>query len=134
MGSRYLLAQSENYEVSHEYEVVLLTRLSSSNQSVEIGDFYGDPQAAIIDEEERFVIMVGCGMIIYNLAEPFEPYRYDLQNSQWRELLREPKNPWWIEGIIQAENNTFHFTVDPNSDKAGTYAVIFPNLAIQKLS
>lgn len=97
----------------------------------------------LIDEKERFVIMVGCGMIIYNLAEPFEPYQYDSQTSQWRELFREAEDYWWIEGVTQQDENTFHFIVDRNSDKAGTdkagtdkagtYALRFPTLAIQKL-
>ena len=133
MEHRHVLARSENYEVSHEFEVVFLARFTSPNPDVVIGDFYGDPATAIIDENERFVIMAGCGIIIYKLAESFEPYQYDLQNSQWTELFREPKNHRWIESIIQTDQNTFHFTVDPNSNEAGTYELIFPNLAIQKV-
>jgi hypothetical protein len=136
MIQRHILAESNHYQVSHEYELVFLRCKSglfaTSKSEIVIGDFYGDPAAAIIDEKERFVIMVGCGMIIYNLSEPFEPYQYDLPSSQWRELFREPKNSWWIESIIQTSENTFHFTVDPNSNEVGVYELTLPDLAIQR--
>lgn len=131
MEYRHVLARSENYEISHEFEVVFLSRFAKPNSDVVIGDFYGNPAVAIIDEKERFVIMAGCGIIIYNLEEPFQPYQYNLQTAQWKELFRETGNQWWIESIIQTGENAFHFTVDANSNEAGAYELTFPNMAIQ---
>jgi hypothetical protein len=136
MEYRHILAESEHYRVNHELETVYLLRktgLPAISKDGVIGDFYGDPTAAIIDEKERFVIMAGRGLIIYNLVQPFEPYRYDVQTSQWVEMFREERNCWWVESLTQKEENTFHFTTDPNSDKAGTYELTLPDLAIQKL-
>ena len=44
-----------------------------------VGHFYGDPDAAYIDPEERFCITIGCGIIKYNLCEPFEGYMYNCE-------------------------------------------------------
>ena len=131
MKYRHVLARSNNYEVTHEFEIVFLSRITTPNPDVIIGDFYGDPVTAIIDEKERFVIMVGYGMIIYNLQEPFQPYQYNLQTAQWKELFRETENHWWIESITQISENTFQFKVEPNSNEACTYELTFPNMAIQ---
>ena len=126
MKHRHVLARSDHYEVTHEFEVVFLSRFTTPAPDVVIGDFYGDPVTAIIDKKERFVIMIGCGMIIYNLKEPFQPYQYNLKTSQWKELFREVESHWWIESIIQTGENTFHFTVDPNSNEALSYELTFP--------
>ena len=134
MEQKHVLARSKNYEVSYEFEVVYLARFSSPRRNVVIGDFYGDPASAIIDKEERSVIMIGCGMIIYNLSKPFEPYQYHLQSSQWKELFRNSGEQWWIETIVQKDENTFYFTVEPNSNEGGTYELRFPTLTIQKLN
>ena len=65
MEYKQILARSENYEISHEFEAVFLC-FSTTRPKVLIGDFYGEPAAAVIDEKERFVIMAGDGLIIYN--------------------------------------------------------------------
>ena len=130
---KHVLARSQNYEVSHKFEVVTLVCFSTPGRNIVIGDFYGDPTAAIVDKKERFVIMIGCGMIIYYLSEPFETYQYHLQNPQWKELFRTVDNQWWIETIIQKDENNFGFTVIHNSNESGTYELQFPALAIRKL-
>jgi hypothetical protein len=137
MEHRHVLAESKHYQISHEFETVFLLRkaglFATSKSEVIIGDFYGDPTTAIIDEKEHFVIMAGCGLIIYNLVQPFEPYRYDVQTIQWVEMFREEPNRWWIESLAQKDETTFHFTVDSNSEEGGTYELTVPSLAIQKL-
>ncbi len=134
MEHKRLLAQSENYKISHEYETVFLTHNNSNTPDIVIGDFYADPEAAIIDAAERFVIMVGYGLIVYYLAMPFEAYLYDLPTSQWRELFREKGNELWIEKISQQSKDVFHFTVDSHSNEGGTYELVFPDLTSRKLS
>lgn len=136
MQQRQVLAESEHYRVSYEHEVVFLTRKLQppSGADVIIGDFYGDPSAAIIDAKERFVMVAGQGLIIYYLTEPFEPYRYGAKTNQWIGLLREPPDSWWIESLIQQDEDTFLFEVDAHSDRSGTYKLIFPRLKIEKVS
>ena len=55
---------------------------------------YGDPEDAYIDPEERFCVTVGCGIIKYNLCEPFEGYMYNRNTSQWIETGREGDIEW----------------------------------------
>ena len=97
------LAQSENYVVEHEYETVFLS--SKNKRLLVIGDFYGDPEVAVIDRDEKWCAMGGCGVIVYWLEEPFSPYQYDISRSQYFELHRTKSDIWWIEAIKQLGPN-----------------------------
>lgn len=83
-----ILAESEHFTVLNEYESVYLD-FKNRNKQICIGDFYGDPQAARISNNERFCVMVGCGIIIYYFYGPFEEYAYNTSSQQWKELFRE---------------------------------------------
>ncbi len=93
------LAQSENYIVEHEYETVFLS--SKDKRLLVIGDFYGDPEVAIIDRAEKWCAMGGCGVIVYWLEEPFTAYQYNTPSPQYAEFNRTNPNPWWVESIEQ---------------------------------
>lgn len=86
---RRILAQSNNFVIHHEYETVYLTFRNSNAQDVVIGDFYGDPNTAFIDDDENYCAVGGCGLIIYYLNKPFAPYQYDKKSKQWVELFRQ---------------------------------------------
>jgi hypothetical protein len=123
------LAESSKYKIEYEYETVFL--IHSAGQTV-IGDFYGDPVAAVIDNDERWCAIVGCGLILYYLKPPFKPYEYDCKTEQWIEFYRTPPDDWWIEDISQKDKNEIEFVVDPASDKAGTYRFDTEKLTITK--
>jgi putative phosphoesterase len=89
-----ILAESENYYILGNFENVSLYRKSDSKFITCVGDFYGDPHDAYIDPEERFCVTVGCGIIKYNLCEPFEKYMYDRNTPQWIETGREGDIEW----------------------------------------
>ena len=84
-----VLAESEHYAVLREYEGCELIFKNKKLPSVCIGDFYGDPDFALIDSSEKFVLMGGFGIIIYMLREPYEHYRYNYKTEQWIEIGRE---------------------------------------------
>ena len=92
-----LLAESKHYAVYNEYESVIL-EIKGDNRKIQIGDFYGDPQMAIISEDENVCIMCGCGLIIYYLREPYMEYTYHTQSKQWSEWGRS-ETEVWIESI-----------------------------------
>lgn len=92
-----LLAESKHYIVYHEYESVIM-EIKGTNREIQIGDFYGDPQMAIISDDEKFCVICGCGLIIYYLREPFREYKYDMLSEQWKEWGRDEKVVW-IESI-----------------------------------
>lgn len=129
---RHTLAQSVHYRVEHEFEVVSLQDSRKGRWTV-IGDFYGDPDAAIIDQQEQWVVMVGYGLIIYYLREPFLPYKYDLHNNQWVEMFRNPKDIWWIEAVHQVSEDEVKLSVDPNSEQAGHYLLNMQNLSVSPI-
>src|SRR4029078_4833828 len=75
--TRYL-AESTNYKVTSEYEYVTFHfKNRPSKKPVYLGDFYGDPDCAIISKDEKYVVAGGCGLIIYRLQEPFQEYGSD---------------------------------------------------------
>lgn len=77
-----------------------------------IGDFYGDPNGAIIDTNERFAIMYGCGIIAYSLREPFEQYSYNSRSDIGRD-----KPEMWVENVCQLENCKFEIEFEDGSKK-----------------
>lgn len=103
MEHKITLAECEHYAIISEFETVYLVDKITYTEKL-IGDFYGDPEGAIIDSKERFVIMYGCGLIIYFLHPPYEEYTYDTNTSQWFEIGRyEPV--MWIENVLQISDN-----------------------------
>ena len=89
-----VLAESKNYFIKNDYEEAFLYRKNDLKIIASVGHFYGDPEDAYIDPEEKFCITVGCGLIKYNLTEPFESYMYDRNTSQWIEAGREGDIEW----------------------------------------
>jgi hypothetical protein len=65
------------------------------------GDFYGDPDCGIISRDEKYLVVAGCGLIIYRLIEPFSEYGDAKNPSQDSEFFRDPENHWWIYGLHQ---------------------------------
>ena len=107
-----LLAVSENYIITHLFETVYLTITKNQGKHGEIiiGDFYGDPEVAIIDKNENWYVCAGCGFIVYYLNEPFKSYNYNQVNKQYDEYYRDPQNIWWIINIVQISDNEILFT------------------------
>ncbi len=130
MGS--ILAESNNFVVMNDYEVVSL-HFKNSTREISIGDFYGDPRAAALSPDESFCIMVGCGLIIYYLHEPFEEYRYNASTKQWKELFREQDKIWWIEHVEIIDNSNILFTVEEaDTENGGSYMVNVHTLELLK--
>jgi len=100
------LAESLNYKVTCEYETVLLHfKNTSGSEPVCIGDFYGDPDCAIISKDEKYVVIAGCGIIIYRLQEPFEEYATNDRTKQHFEFFREPDKIWWVDNLHQTDSD-----------------------------
>jgi len=111
-----VLCESKKYMVTSDYEIVTLT-VKNTHEKIQIGDFYGDPEGAIISADEKFCVMYGCGIIVYFLKKPFENYQYNSKTPQWKEWGRtNANNSVWIENIklldkqcieIESENGIF---------------------------
>ncbi len=131
MKQRHILARNSRYSVSHEYETVFLDRPDGATTI--IGDFYGNPEAAIIDWKNRWCAVAGAGLILYRLREPFLPYEYNRETEQWWEAHRTEPNLWFIEALYQVEDDAVRFVVDPYGSNAGVYELNTETLAIRRL-
>ncbi len=104
-SSEIILAESENYYIVGAYEQANLYRKSDDKYVCCVGQHYGDPLDALIDKNEKFCVVVGCGVIVFRLKEPFESYVYDKECDQWYEFGRDPKNVDWIISVKQISDN-----------------------------
>ena len=100
-----ILAESEHYFIVRDYEDASIYRKPDARRITCVGDFYGDPSDAYIDFDERFCITIGCGIIKYNLQEPYEEYMYDRDNSQWIEVGREGDDIEWCDRIEEVTDS-----------------------------
>ena len=105
-----LLAENEKIKIIGEHEKTFLINKKDGSKIL-IGDFYGDPQVAIIDKKERFCVTGGCELIIYYLSNPYEPYSYEKQTLQWKEMFRHGKEAW-VEDIKQIHDNIIEVKFD----------------------
>lgn len=104
------LCETEHYWVEAHDESVVLSGPGVPDNLI-IGDFYGNPREAMIDAEERWCVMVGCGLIVYRLGDPWTPYRYSRppdgqvpmslihRGEQWWEYGREREDAVWLDSI-----------------------------------
>jgi hypothetical protein len=133
---RYL-AESENYKVTAEYEMVFLHFKNKPNQKpIYIGDFYGDPTCAIISCDEQYVVMAGCGIIIYRLTEPFCTYGIGKSSEQYSEFHNRPRNIWWTDGLYQTlydEDWKYFRFVAANEEGTFIYRMDSTTFAIDKI-
>lgn len=98
------LTESKNFKIVNQYEAVkLIFKHDKTKPTITIGDFYGDPTCAMISANEKYVVMGGCGLVVYFLHAPYESYIYNKITPQYFELFRVPDNIWWVETIYQAD-------------------------------
>lgn len=97
-----VLCKNNLYVIEHEFETVFL-RNRSNGSFVCIGDFYGDPTDAIIDTDNRFCAVCGCGIIVYYIKKPFLSYQYHKSTSQWQEFFRSEQ--LYFESLRQKSQN-----------------------------
>ena len=84
------LARSADYVVHHEYECATVTAADGWRQ--ELGQFYGDPAAALIDGDEQWCAVAGEGLVICRLGPAF---------GQCVEYFRQPDEVRWIMALRQ---------------------------------
>lgn len=119
----WIIAESNNYILSGEYESAYLIQKSDGKRITCVGDFYGNPMAGIIDKNEKYCVTVGCGIIVYRLSEPFEEYTYDKDTLQWYEIGRNPEQIDWIVDVTQISDTEIKIT-----DEKGNVSVIKINV------
>lgn len=114
-GSEKILAESEKYYIVGEYEEASLYRKADDKYICSVGHHYGDPTDALIDKNDKFCIVVGCGVIVYRLQEPFLSYMYDRETEQWYEFGRDPENVDWIKSVSQISDDKVELVDEDNN-------------------
>lgn len=116
------LAESANYKITAEFETVFLQLKNESQRKIVIGDFYGDPACAIISRDEKYAVIAGYGLIIYNLVKPFKAYKYNLiSSSQFSEFYRFKPHLKIILALYQEiaeDNSLFKFVAYQGNKEA----------------
>jgi hypothetical protein len=134
---RYL-AESENYKVTSEHESVTLHfKKKLLKTSVYIGHFYGDPDCAIISRDEKYLVVAGCGLVVYRLIEPFNEVGIEKSSPQYSEFFNDPPNIWWINGLHQTDVDSdwkyFRF-VAANNEGEFIYKMNSEDFSLEKIS
>lgn len=98
------MAESNNYLILNEYEKVFL-KIKETSQLILIGEFYGDPDVALISNDETYCVVGGEGVIIYYLRDPFEGFSTDYKSPrQWKIWGRDAgKETMWVNEITQID-------------------------------
>lgn len=131
---RTLLAESTKYQILHEFESAIL-KIKTNQKEIIIGDFYGDPQDASISEDETFCVIVGKGIIIYYLRDPFEEFKYNLRSTQIKEIFRKKEDVYWFAKVEIVTSNMIKLvseSMDENNN--GTYMLNLDPYRFEKLS
>lgn len=83
-----LMAVGENYAIYHAWEEAVIVDIRSK-EKYSMKDYYGDPEIALIDKDEKFAVVVGLDGIGI----------FDIENKQLEH--RKIHIPEWIYSINQ---------------------------------
>ena len=110
------MAESNNYLILNEYEKVFL-KLKATSQLILIGEFYGDPDVALISDDETYCAVGGEGVIIYYLRDPFEEFSTNHKSlNQWKIWGRGTnEETMWVSEIDQIDSK--HIRVELEDSK-----------------
>jgi len=131
------LASSTTYQVRNDYENVYVD--AQDGRTWQVGDFYGDPYAALITWDERWAVIVGEGALVIRLdALGDQPLKQitldtpDVLSSSLQQaassyppivlyrLFRGPSTKvLWIEAVYQPNKESVRFVADPLDEGAG---------------
>jgi hypothetical protein len=64
----FLLAESQHFEIRGCYERAVLVDKAAGTKAP-ICEMYGDPEGALIDKDERFALVYGCGAVVCYTAD-----------------------------------------------------------------
>lgn len=110
------LAESRQYRITNEFETVFLEDKINHTRTM-IGEFYGDPEGAFIDRNERFAVVYGCSLLVHPLDLSCRAIRKEFTSGQNEEIL-------WIAHAVLTDDDYIRimmesgemFAISPFSD------------------
>ncbi|WP_420596063.1 hypothetical protein [Deinococcus sp.] len=102
------LVESGNYSVWSDFEDVEIR--NADGRLWKAGNMYGNPEAALITWDERYAVVIGCGIMICDLQRFGETV---CAGQTWEEsptvhLLAEPSDFWNFVLVEQVYQNDVH--------------------------
>lgn len=100
-----LLYETNKFAIGHIYENAYLIE-KSSNKIVFLHSFYGDPNCALISEDNTWGIIGGSSLLLFTIKETIEMQNLKLE---------------WISGLRQIENFKVEILIDPFSENSAMW-------------
>lgn len=104
------LARSAKYHIQHEYEHASVT--ATDGRQASLGEFYGDPDVALIDINEQWCAVAGEGLVLCRLGQPF---------GRCATYFRQPGETVWIMGLRQ----TVPFALEWQDEDGDWHSLVF---------
>ncbi len=140
-----VLAESENYILSHEFEYCEL-RHKQSNKLSFVGDHYGDPTCGLIAPDETWCITGGFGLVLWFKREEFWTgfRQLGVNRNGYALQIAQPEDDSWLTSVtdedawfvrdMRLENPTsVRILLDPWSDYASTWLLDITSKNLAKL-
>lgn len=155
MYTTRVMAASDRYRVLHDFEAVFVQR--DDEELKQVGDFYGDPYAALISWDEQWAVVVGEGVLLVHLpqlgSEPQRQLHLDTVDSLRGALkasIEQHGVPcltrlltggpgligWeatWFEAVYQTDLHVVRLVGDPYGKEAGIYQVDLSTFEVSRI-
>lgn len=95
-----LLAESEHFTVKSCYEDAVLID-KRTGRSFPLCDMYGDPDGALIDKDESFAAVYGCGAVVCRIPD----------------MVLERISDEWVISAEQTDTKCIRLTFEDGSSK-----------------
>lgn len=138
----FVLAQLGGWKIWADYEALSIENLAGERWK--IGEMYGNPQAALITMDEKYAVVVGCGVMVADLCRfgGRITKQTSLEQTPVVHFLCEPDPPavglpsaqWHFEALYETgEIDVVRLVTDLYSDYGGIYEMRLPDLALKPL-
>jgi hypothetical protein len=88
-----------------------------------IGTHFEEPRAFELARNDLWFASGGCGVVIYILRDPYEPFCSGVESDQWWEIGRDEDETWPVDRLRLIGENRLRIDVDPVSPHGGVYDV-----------
>ena len=118
-GAR-VLAETENLTAVHMHESASLL-FKVAGKELCLGDFYGDPCCALIDPHEKWCLVGGEHLLLWQ------------KNRFWKDTVTRVGGVHWIHDMRVAGENTAAILTDPWSDDAAVWQLSIETKSLVKV-
>jgi hypothetical protein len=126
------LAHQGDFSVCSSYEAIYVKHIDG--RSWDVGEMYGDPRAAIFTWDEHYVVIIGCGILVYDLHRLGEKFTGGptWKNSPVMHLMNDAADIWWFIAVQQVYQDEYvsevRLATDLTDSHVGIYSLNVINL------